>query len=319
MGCMLIQTKAIVNSKMQNIKTSIVIASFSSIGHLQKCLDSINAFTDNTEIIVSTIFTATEVKPLQQENIKFVFNPNEQNLSSIQLRETRVFRLRSQGVAAAQGEKILLIEDHCEITPQWFESMQSTLSKPNCIAGGPVANGSNNSLFCWSLYWSEYAAMMPPFPENDMPYLSAVNCGYFKAVLDVCKDTWQNGFYDNEVHDALIEQGAKYCPATNAIVNTSLPFSFNQALVHLYTGGKRYGGYRGGDQWNMQRLVRVISTFAVPSVLLIRIFKLVLQRQPKQIITFLLAWPILYLLLGAWGLGELAGTLSGISKKMVQG
>ncbi|VAW92779.1 hypothetical protein MNBD_GAMMA23-349 [hydrothermal vent metagenome] len=301
---------------MQKTKTSIVIASFSSVQHLEKCLASIKTYAANTEIIVSTIFTAEQIKPLQQNNIRFVFNPDEQNLSSVQLRETRVFRLRSQGVSAAQGERILLIEDHCEVTPKWLESMQVTLSNSNCIAGGPVKNGSNSSLFCWALYWSEYSAMMPPFPAESMPYLSAVNCGYFKTALDACNNVWQDGFYDNEVHDALITQGAKYCPATNAIVLTSLPFSFNQALVHLYTGGKRYGSYRGGHQWNSQRLIRVLSTFAVPAVLLVRIFKLIRQRQPQHTVTFLMAWPVLYILLGAWGLGELVGTLRGFNKKM---
>ncbi len=280
--------------------------------HLEKCLASIKAYADNTEIVVSTIFSSEQLEHLKQDNIKFILNPNEQNQSSVQQRETRVFRLRSHGIAAAQGEIVLLIEDHCEITPQWFNAMQATLSSPNCIAGGPVANGSTSNLYTWSLYWSEYAAMMPPFPSEDMPYLSAVNCGYFKTALDACKNIWLNDFYDNEVHDALIKQGAKYCPATNAIVHTSLPFLFNQALVHLYTGGKRYGGYRGGSRWNMQRLIRVLSTLAVPAVLFVRVFKLVLQRQPQQTLTFLLAWPILYILLGAWGLGELIGTLQGL-------
>lgn len=303
---------------MQENTVSIVVASFSSVQHLEKCLASINAYTNNSNIIVSTIFSSEQLEHLKQDNLKFIFNPDEQKLSSVQQRETRVFRLRSQGVAAAQGEIILLLEDHCEITPHWLQSMLSTLSSPTCIAGGPVAKGSDNSLFCRALYWSEYAAMMPPFPSGDIHYLSAVNCGYFKSALDNCQDSWQDGFYDNEVHDALIQQGAKYCPAHDAIVKTSLPFSFNQALVHLYTGGKRYGGYRGGKQWSIQRLIRVFSTLAVPAVLLVRVFKLVRSRQPQQTFSFLMAWPVLYVLLGAWGLGELMGTLTGVNKKFTQ-
>lgn len=297
---------------MQKLKTSIVIASFSSIHHLDKCLTSLQSYADNTEIIVSTIFTSEEINPLQQRfNIKLVFNPEEQHLSSAALRETRVFRLRSRGILAAQGEKIVLLEDHCEVTPEWLQSLQATLSDQHCIAGGPVANGSPSSLFCWALYWSEYAAIMPPFPSDNLPYLSAVNCAYFKTALDACQKTWQGGFYDNEVHDALMSQGARLCPAANAIVHTSLPFSFNQALVHLFTGGQRYGGYRGGTHWNIQRVVRLLSTLLVPGILLVRGLRLVRLRQPQHLQTFFLASPILYLLLGAWGLGELVGTFRG--------
>ncbi len=296
--------------------TSIVIASFSSIQHLDKCLTSLKAHAKGVNVIVSTIFTAEQLAPLQQRfNFKIVLNPDEQYLQSARLRETRVFRLRTRGVQAAEGEKIILLEDHCEVTPKWLDSLQATLKNQQCIAGGSVTNRADSSLYSWALYWSEYAAMMPPLPTKGLTYLSAVNCGYFKTALDACKSVWQAGFYDNEVHDALIKQGAKYCPATHATVYTSLPFSFNQALVHLYTGGKRYGSYRGGSQWTIQRAIRVLSTLAVPAVLLARVFKLIRSRQPQQIKTFVFAWPVLYLLLGAWGLGELSGTLKGIKKK----
>lgn len=273
---------------------------------------SLQAHTNNTEVIVSTVFTQDEIRPLQQLfNFTVVFNPNEQNLTSSQLRETRVFRLRTQGVLAAKNEMIMLIEDHCEVTPNWLKSMQQSLSNQDCIAGGPVANGSKNSLYQWSLYWSEYASMMPPFAAKNLSYLSAVNSAYFKTALDTCKESWKDGFYDNEVHDALIRQGAKLCLAPEAIVHTSLPFSFNQTLVHLFTGGKRYGSYRGGSLWSLQRIARLFATLLVPTVLLLRVLKLVRKRQPKLLTTFFLASPILYILLGAWGFGELIGTMKG--------
>lgn len=244
-----------------------------------------------------------------------VYNPNEQDLKSIQLRETRVFRLRSNGLKVASGVKIILLEDHCEITSNWFESIQTHLNNSKRIVGGPVENGSSHSFYHWSLYWSEYAAMMPPLPEGSIPYISAVNCAYDKSALDSCKETWLDGFYDNEVHDALIGQGASYYLAPGAIVRTSLPFKFSQALVHLYTGGKRYGRYRGGNYWNLTRLVRILSTILVPAVLLTRVFNIVLKRQPNRIKVFIFAWPILYLLLSAWGFGEMIGTILGNKNK----
>jgi len=153
--------------------------------------------------------------------------------------------------------------------------------------------------------------MMPPFPNEQVSYLSAVNSAYYKAELDACKSVWQDGFYDNEVHDALVTQGGRYCLAADAIVYTRLPFTFTQAVVHLYTGGQRYGGYRAGKSWDVLRMVRVFSTLLVPGVLLVRISSLVRKRQPKHMRTFLAASPILYVLLTAWGIGELMGTLRG--------
>jgi len=299
---------------VENISASIVIASFSSVDHLERCLNSISIQTnlEQVEVIVSTCLAAEDVHLLQQRfDVRFVFNPDEQDLDSALLRETRVFRLRSSGVKAAKGKIVMLLEDHCEVAPAWLRSMLGVLADENCIAGGPIANGAEQGLFRCALYWSEYAAMMPPFPAGEVDYLSAVNSAYYRSALDVCQQVWQDGFYDNEVHDALMEQGAKLCLAPDAIVYTRLPFTFKQALVHLFTGGRRYGGYRGGSQWSMHRAIRLFSTLLVPAVLCMRILKTVRLRQPDRLPTFILSLPVLYVLLSAWGSGELLGTLRG--------
>jgi len=296
----------------KNQSLSIVIASFSSIDHLSRCLESLKAGGVKAEIIVSTCLSENKIKALQKNfDIKVVFNPDEQNQESIRLRETRVFRLRSAGVKAATGDVVMMLEDHCEVETSWLSAMQDALKDKACIVGGPIVNGADNSLFHWALFWSEYAAMMPPVPSDQISYLSAVNSAYYKSELDVCKPVWQGGFYDNEVHDALMKKGAKLCLAKEAIVKTRLPFSFKQAIVHLYTGGQRYGGYRGGKCWNLQRLIRMLATLLVPAVLTWRAFKLVKMRQSQLLLTFILCSPILYILLGAWGLGELVGTMRG--------
>jgi len=247
----------------------------------------------------------------QHFDIQVVFNPDEQDLDSIRLRETRVFRLRSAGVKVATGDVIMMLEDHCEVGATWLPAMCDALKNKTCLAGGPIANGASKSLFHWALYWSEYAAMMPPMPNDQVTYLSAVNSAYYKSELDACKSVWQGGFYDNEVHDALIKKGAKLCLAKNAIVTTRLPFTFKQAFVHLFTGGLRYGAYRGGGHWSMSRFMRLFTTLLVPAVLSTRVLKYVRSRQPQSLTTFLLSFPILYVLLTAWGVGELVGTLSG--------
>jgi len=298
----------------KNISASIVIASFSSVDHLERCLSSISVQTnlEQVEVIVSTCLASEDVKPLQQRfDAHFVFNPDEQNLESALLRETRVFRLRSSGVKAAKGGIVMLLEDHCEVAPTWLRSMLGVLAEERCIAGGPIANGAELGLFHWALYWSEYAAMMPPFPAGEVDYLSAVNSAYYRSALEACQQAWQDGFYDNEVHDALMEQGAKLCLSPDAIVYTRLPFTLKQALVHLFTGGRRYGGYRGGSRWSMQRVIRLFSTLLVPVVLCMRIFKIVRLREPQRMLTYFQSFPILYVLLTAWGIGELMGTMRG--------
>ena len=296
----------------KNTSISIVIASFSSTHHLERCLKSLQANVQQAEIIVSTCFVEEEVKFLQQRfDVSFVFNPEESNHDSARLRETRVFRLRSSGVKAAKGDVVMLLEDHCEVTPTWLQAMLDVLQDQHCIAGGPIANGATGSLFHWALYWSEYAAMMPPFPGGEVHYLSAVNSAYYKTALDACRPVWQDGFYDNEVHDALMKQGAKFCLAANAIVNTRLPFTFKQAFVHLFTGGQRYGAYRGGSNWNMSRAMRLFATLLVPAVLFVRVLKFVRSRQPRRLFTLFLSFPVLCILLTAWGGGESVGTMRG--------
>jgi len=294
----------------KNKSISIVVASFSSVQHLSVCLRSLQHIDEDAEIIVSTCFSPLEVNWLQQRyKARFIFNPEEQNVNSLQLKETRVFRLRSSGVDAAIGDIVILIEDHCRVASTWLQSMLAVLNNRDCIAGGPVDNEDKSSLYRWALYWSEYAAMMPPFPEGEVKYISAVNSAYYKIALDTCRHIWQDGFYDNEVHDALVKQGANYYLAHDAIVYTQLPFSLNQAVVHLFTGGQRYGGYRCSNAWNLRRIVRTTVTLLVPAVLAVRIFNIVRIRRPNLTFTYIMCLPVLLLLLTAWGAGELVGVL----------
>ena len=295
------------------VASTVVVASFSPVETLCNCLDSLLIGAPGAEIIVSTCLTEVQVDPLKTiyPSIFFEISQEETEPEKIKLRETRVFRLRAAGVKLAKGNVIAMIEDHCEVDSNWLLNMEKALEQGTVIAGGAIRNGDEQGLFKCALYWAEYAAMMPPFFNTSITYVSAVNSAYKRDLLFSCVDIWRNGFYDNEVHDALIAEGASLTLVGGSTVKTKLPFTRTQAIMHLYSGAIRYGSHRVGKKWHVERIIRLPATLLVPWVLTYIIFRNVRLRRPDQTGKFIMSLPWLLLLLSAWGAGELWGTLRG--------
>ena len=294
-------------------EASVVVASFSSAKALAKCLASLAVAAPAAEIIVATCLDEGEISDVKASYPSVLFiglhdDPDEQSLLML---ETRVFRLRSQGLKLAQGEIVAMIEDHCEVCADWLINMENAIKAGHHIVGGPVQCSVEPGLFEYALYLSEYAAMMPPFPIKPINYISAVNSAYTRRSLIACQHVWRDGFYDNEVHDALIALGATYQLVASSTVKTELPFSPRQAVIHLFSGAMRYGSQRVGQKWSIKRAVRMVATIFVPLVLMFRIFNIVRIRCPENLIKFMLSVPWLSVLLFAWGAGEFFGVLKG--------
>jgi len=295
-------------------RASVVVASFSSREALGACLESLELGARGAEIVVATCLPASDVAALRQRfDARFIECPEESDHSAAVLRETRVFRLRTRGVEAARGRVIALLEDHCTVGPTWLDALCAQLEAEPAIAGGPVENARPDDAFAWALYWCEYAALLPPLDAGRVGYLSAVNAAYRRESLDGVRSVWAGGFFDNEVHDALIASGCPLRYAAAAGVRSELPFSFRSGAVHLYTGGCRYGVYRARRHPAAKRLLFVPAAVLVPWILLRRIWRTARERRPELTPTILRRLPWLLGFLFAWGAGEFVGALRGLA------
>ncbi|MBI2822267.1 MAG: glycosyltransferase [Acidobacteria bacterium] len=290
-----------IEASSDDLACSVVIASFSGEDSTRACLESIAAPAGRVELIVATNDREEAVGRLQRRFpwIRFLPAPSG----------TPVFKLRSLGVARAQGQIVVLIEDHCIASEGWIEGFCAAVRDGFPIVGGTVQSGARR-VSDWALFCCEYAAFMPPVASGMVPYLSAVNTAYRRELLAGCQDVWKEAFYENEVHDALAAAGHTFRLEERARVKSHLTMPPGAAVSHLFSGGRHFGHYRGRRSSLAARLLRVLLSPAVPLVLLARIFRIVAARRPDQLGATLLGLPLMFCFLAAWSAGEAVGYLT---------
>ncbi len=281
---------------------SVVVASFSGDEALCSCLDSLEPAHGDAEVVVAGAFDPARVETLRRRYgwAAFVAAPPG----------TSVFELRALGLRQASGGVVALLEDHCVVPPGWLSALRAGAEsgEPH-FAGGAVESGLVSSLRAWALYLVEYGALMPPVRDGARALL-AVNAAYPRAALQACRPVWEQGFHDNEVHDALRASGHRPRVAAEATVRSHLRFPLGRAAGHLFAGGRRFGAYRRRRWSAAERLARILAAPLVPVTMLVRIFGRVLARRPGTLPRVVLALPHLACLLAAWSAGELVGHLT---------
>ncbi len=212
---------------------------------------------------------------------------------------TSVFARRSRGIDRSCGSRVVLLEDHCRPSSGWLRALTATTAE---AAVGPV-DAAPGSLARFALYLVEYSALLSPLPEGPSSALLAVNASYRREALLSVAEVWREAFYDNEVHDALRAAGHPLHALPSAVVETRLDLPFGAACAHLFSGGRRFGGYCD------RRALRFVGAPLLPFVLLGRILSRVAGRRPAWLPRTLLSAPLVLALLTAWSLGEGLGVL----------
>jgi hypothetical protein len=267
---------------------SVVIASFGGDQVLSGCLSALEPERGEAEVIAVGRFDDGRALSARFPWTTFLPAPSDAN----------VFARRARGVLASHGERIALLEDHCRVAPGWL----AALSGDGGTLAGPVC-AEPRTLRDFALYLVEYSALLPPL--TDEGGLLAVNAAYDRGPLFAHESVWRDGFYDNEVHDALRRAGFPARLARGAQVESRLSLPFPAACAHLFAGGRRFGGYRGGGRR------RAVLVPLVPFVLAARILGRVLVRRRAWLPRALAASPLLVAFVCTWSAGELIGTLRG--------
>jgi hypothetical protein len=117
---------------------SIIILTFNELKYTQECVDSIKKFTTNAHEIIfvdngSVDNTLKWLKKLNRDNPNYKFIKNKNNLGFA--------KGCNQGIQAASGEYILLLNNDVVVTENWLSGMLECLeSSPNTGIVGPMTN-----------------------------------------------------------------------------------------------------------------------------------------------------------------------------------
>jgi hypothetical protein len=280
---------------------SVVVASFSGEAVLRHCLESLEPQAAGAEVIVATDVEASGIARLEARYPAFRFLRAP--------RGTSVFRLRVLGIDQARGRLVALTEDHCTAAPGWLDALRAAHGEGRPVVGGPVDNGQRVRAYDWALYLCEYAAQMPPLRDGPTRALSGVNVSYEREILAGCRGIWRDGFYENEVHDALQAAGHRLHRVGRASVASHLSLSLRDAAGHLFRGGRRFGQYRRGRSSPAVRALLPVAALALPALLTWRSLRSVALRRPGQIGSAARGLGYILALNSAWAAGEALGYL----------
>lgn len=280
---------------------SIVVAGLSQEAVLRRCLECLDGERADAEVIAVAQLREAHASPLMRSFPWARLVPASEG--------DDVFRRRTLGLSVARGRLIALIEDHCRVTPGWLRAFRDAHRAQGTLLGGPVECGRQDLPRACALYLVEYGALMPPLGGRAGPNLLAVNAAYARDALLGIRSVWQESFYDNEVHDALLAAGHTALPVPAALVYSDLELTFRAAARHLYHGGLRFGAYRSARSTRAARALRALAAPLTPLVLAGRILRRVWQRRAFWRLRLPSGAPWLLGWLLAWCAGEALGLL----------
>lgn len=193
----------------------------------------------------------------------------------------------------------------------WLDAMLAALDTTKAAGvGGPIAPGPCLSKTDRGLFLLRYASYLPPLTESPTFDPPGDNAIYRRDALKNLKSTWAEGFWEVEIHRALRACGERLVSSNQAAVEYLGGAKLGSSLAHRVAHARRFGAGRAVNQSWSARMARVVGAPVIPAVLMGRIARRLRERN-EPLRPWLPAVPHLALIVGAWSMGEAAGSLWG--------
>src|SRR3989338_7946679 len=183
--------------KHKKPQVSVVIPSYNSQQHIEKCLMSVLGQKTEYTFEVIVVDSSTDATPTiitaQFPTVKLI-HLNEQTYPGAG---------RNIGVQHAQGDIIAFIDSDCVADENWLEKGVGGLQQGYSIVGGSVKNG-NPGFISWPDYFLTFNEFMPSMPRREAPFMPT--CNFF-----ITKDAFKKigGFRE----DLLAGEDTLFCYA----------------------------------------------------------------------------------------------------------
>ena len=220
-------------------------------------------------------------------------------------------QLRARGIRRARGRLVAITEDHCSFSEFWPAALAPSLADPKVgAAGGPVINGRRGGPVEWAIYFSRYAAAMPPSSRGAAKSLTGCNACYRRELLESLQDVYTDGFWEHEVHQELLARGMQLWLEPDASVAHGKRYGLVGYGTLRFQHGRCFAARRFPTLafWALQ--ARILLSPLTPLLLLARAGWAVFSKRKRRW-EFLACSPLLLLLHAVWMVGELSGYLFG--------
>jgi glycosyltransferase involved in cell wall biosynthesis len=216
-----------------------VIASLNGRQYVENCLKSLGKQKGNinAEVIVDDCI-GPEVTNFVRENYPHV--------RLIEFNEKKsVPELRAAGILVAEGDYIVITEDHCIAPDNWYQSLvESHQQHPNAAIGGAVDNAATDRLIDWAVYFCEYSNYISPVPDGVVHDLPGPNVSYKRAAIDTMREMIERGYWETFLHQHLEENGENLLSDPSIVMYHKKHFTFNDFMTERFHYGRWYAGTR---------------------------------------------------------------------------
>jgi hypothetical protein len=234
---------------------------------------------------------------------------------------TTLPELRTIALHHAQGEFILVTEDHCIPDLNWLSGVAKTFASApasTVAAGGCIENGLTSTAWDWATYLCEYSGFAEPILEGNTETLPGGNIAYQRSVLaNVEREVLTSGFWETTLHPRLLCQSHTFFSSNDILVNHRKSFSFRLFIAQRFSYSRYYAGLRSSSHGWAWRAAAAFASIAVPPLAFSRITLNSLRRRRLRS-KLLLSTPWLLLFTLVWGLGEAWGYLRGPGQALAE-
>jgi hypothetical protein len=222
-------------------------------------------------------------------------------------------RLWVEGARSTTGRVVAFTTGHCAPSEPWARSLLEAIQEGATGAGGPLALADDTGPVDWAVFYLRYSAFLSETLGNGRvdSDIAGDNAVYRRDALDRHSALTDDGFWEVDFHRAVRRDGGWIAASPRAVAYFGPSFPIGTILHHRFAHGLHFGASRVHSGEVSRWRIGAASPL-VPAVLLARIVRRVLPLAEHRM-RLLAGLPVLFVLAGAWALGEAVGAMAATS------
>lgn len=273
---------------------SVVIGSVAPPERLEACLAALALQVDGVEVLVHETTESPAALRDRYPWARFTTTPG-----------ALVPHLWRDGIDAATGDVVALTIGPMQPAPDWIARIRDALADHE-VVGGAIEPAPGLSLVDLAEFLCRYARDMRPFDARPNVDIPGDNAAYRVSALDLVRNEYRDGFWENVVDRRLAEAGVVPWHTPDVVVSMGRSAGFHAFVRQRSSHGRLYGHQRGERFGRGRNLVGVLASPLVPFLMTVRVYRELVARR-RVGARALLALPAVFAFNLVWAFAEARG------------
>ena len=221
--------------------------------------------------------------------------------------------LWAHGIPRTTAPRVALTVVHCVPPRGWIDRLLRADLRTWAALGGPIDQRPGSDDLGWAIYLLRYAGVATESVGSGTASFTGVaadNAVYSRAALSAVSNTWEDGFWEPTVHDALRAAGQLIGLDPALAVLHDNGYSARGFVLQRLLHGYRFGRDRARRHGPLTAGLYAAASPAVPLLFGRKVVARALGlREARRHLPGALPWLLVFL--AAWSAGEVLGAHAG--------